>query len=62
MAKYLALPQSRVNVKRSILGGSFGGKDDIIDNIACRAALLAHLTSRPVKISYNRETVDAGEL
>lgn len=55
VAKYLALPQSRVNVKRSILGGSFGGKDDIIDNIACRAALLAHLTSRPVKISYNRE-------
>ncbi len=55
VAQYLALPQARVNIKRSILGGSFGGKDDIIDNLACRAALLTHLTDRPVKISYNRE-------
>lgn len=55
IAKYLDLPQARVNVKRSILGGSFGGKDDIIDNVSCRAALLVHLTGRPVKISYNRE-------
>ncbi|NIY48229.1 molybdopterin cofactor-binding domain-containing protein [Cedecea colo] len=55
VAKYLNLPQARVNVKRSVLGGSFGGKDDIIDNISCRAALLVHLTGRPVKISYNRE-------
>lgn len=55
VAKYLGLPQSKVNVKRSVLGGSFGGKDDIIDHLACRAALLTHLTSRPVKMSYNRE-------
>ncbi|WP_039057639.1 molybdopterin cofactor-binding domain-containing protein [Enterobacter sp. Bisph1] len=55
VAKYLNLPQSKVNVKRSVLGGSFGGKDDIIDNVSCRAALLVHLTRRPVKIAYNRE-------
>ncbi|EII9659759.1 molybdopterin-dependent oxidoreductase [Salmonella enterica] len=55
VAKYLNLPQAKVNVKRSVLGGSFGGKDDIIDNVSCRAALLVHLTGRPVKISYNRE-------
>lgn len=55
VAKYLDLPQSKVNVKRSVLGGSFGGKDDIIDHLACRAALLAVLTSRPVKMTYNRE-------
>ena len=55
VAKYLGLPQAKVNVKRSILGGSFGGKDDIIDHLACRAALLTWLTSRPVKMSYNRE-------
>ncbi|WP_380183143.1 molybdopterin cofactor-binding domain-containing protein [Kalamiella sp. sgz302252] len=55
VAKYLDLPQAKVNVKRSILGGSFGGKDDIIDHLACRAALLALLTSRPVKMTYNRE-------
>ncbi|MDR7344170.1 CO/xanthine dehydrogenase Mo-binding subunit/CO/xanthine dehydrogenase FAD-binding subunit [Pantoea alhagi] len=55
VAKYLGLPQSKVNVKRSVLGGSFGGKDDIIDHLACRAALLTWLTSRPVKMTYNRE-------
>ncbi|KAA9002813.1 molybdopterin-dependent oxidoreductase [Affinibrenneria salicis] len=55
VAKYLGLPQSRVNVKRSVLGGSFGGKDDIIDHLACRAALLCQLTGRPVKFTYNRE-------
>ncbi len=55
VAKYLGLPQSKVNVRRSILGGSFGGKDDIIDHLACRAALMTWLTSRPVKITYNRE-------
>ena len=55
VAKYLDLPQSKVNVKRSVLGGSFGGKDDIIDNLACRAALLVQLTGRPVKMTYNRE-------
>ncbi|QCT19502.1 aldehyde oxidase [Jejubacter calystegiae] len=55
VAKFLGLAQSKVNVRRSILGGSFGGKDDIIDNLACRAALLTWLTSRPVKMSYNRE-------
>ncbi|GDX03869.1 molybdopterin cofactor-binding domain-containing protein [Buttiauxella sp. A111] len=55
VAKYLGLPQSKVNVKRSVLGGSFGGKDDIIDHLACRAALLTTLTGRPVKFTYNRE-------
>lgn len=55
VAKYLGLPQSRVNVKRAVIGGSFGGKDDIIDHLACRAALLSQLTGRPVKFTYNRE-------
>ncbi len=55
VAKYLGLPQARVNIKRAIVGGSFGGKDDIIDHLACRAALLCHLTCRPVKFTYNRE-------
>lgn len=62
VAKYLDLPQAKVNVKRSVLGGSFGGKDDIIDNLACRAALLVHLTGRPVKFTYNREQSMRGKL
>ncbi len=55
VAKFLGLPQAKVNVKRSVLGGSFGGKDDIIDHLACRASLLTQITGRPVKFTYNRE-------
>lgn len=55
VARFMNLPQAKVNVRRSVLGGSFGGKDDIIDHLACRAALLATLTSRPVKMTYTRE-------
>lgn len=55
VAKFLGLPQAKVNVKRSVLGGSFGGKDDIIDHLACRASLLTQITGRPIKFTYNRE-------
>jgi len=51
----MGLKLNRVNVFGSTLGGSFGGKDDIINNIACRAALLSKLTGKPVKITYTRE-------
>ncbi len=55
VAEFLGEPQARVNVKRSVLGGSFGGKDDVIDHIACRVGLMAKLTGRPVKMTYTRE-------
>lgn len=55
VSTFLNLPQSRVNVKRCVLGGSFGGKDDVIDHLSCRAGLLALLTGLPVKFTYNRE-------
>ncbi|MTH46723.1 molybdopterin cofactor-binding domain-containing protein [Intestinirhabdus alba] len=55
VAKFMDWPQSRINVKRAVMGGSFGGKDDIIDHLACRSVLLSHLTGRPVKFTYTRE-------
>ncbi|MGR5295327.1 molybdopterin cofactor-binding domain-containing protein [Vibrio mediterranei] len=55
VAGFLGIPQATINVKRSVLGGSFGGKDDTIDHLACRAALSTYLTKRAVKFSYNRE-------
>lgn len=55
VSTFLNLPQSRVNVKRAVLGGSFGGKDDVIDHLACRAGLLALMTGQPIKFTYNRE-------
>jgi CO/xanthine dehydrogenase Mo-binding subunit/CO/xanthine dehydrogenase FAD-binding subunit len=55
VAKFMGCPQSRINVKRAVMGGSFGGKDDIIDHLACRSALMTRLTGRPVKFTYTRE-------
>jgi len=55
VAAYMGLPLNRVNVAPSNLGGSFGGKDDTISAMACRAALLCGLTGRPVQLTYSRE-------
>jgi CO/xanthine dehydrogenase Mo-binding subunit/CO/xanthine dehydrogenase FAD-binding subunit len=55
VALFMGLKLNQVNVFGSTLGGSFGGKDDIINNIACRAALLCKLTGQPVKMTYTRE-------
>lgn len=55
VARFMGCPQSHINVKRAVMGGSFGGKDDVIDHLACRAALLTMLTGRPVKFTYTRE-------
>ncbi|MEG0420022.1 MAG: molybdopterin cofactor-binding domain-containing protein [Hafnia sp.] len=55
VAKFMGCPQGHINIKRAVMGGSFGGKDDIIDHLACRSALLTTLTGRPVKFCYTRE-------
>ena len=55
VASYLGLPQAKVDVRRSVIGGSFGGKDDTIDHLSCRAGLMTMLTKRPVKFTYTRE-------
>lgn len=55
VAQFMNLPLNRVVVKSSVLGGSFGGKDDQVCYLACRAALLASMTNRPVKLTLTRE-------
>ena len=55
VAKFMKMNLNQVNVFCSNLGGSFGGKDDTINAVACRCALLAYYTDLPVKISLNRE-------
>lgn len=52
---FMGIPQGKINVKRAVMGGSFGGKDDVIDHLSCRAALMTTLTGRPVKFTYTRE-------
>jgi CO/xanthine dehydrogenase Mo-binding subunit len=55
VAAVLDWPLARVRVQQAELGGSFGGKDDLMNIISARAAIGAIKTGRPVKIRYTRE-------
>jgi CO/xanthine dehydrogenase Mo-binding subunit/aerobic-type carbon monoxide dehydrogenase small subunit (CoxS/CutS family) len=51
-AAALALAEDQVRIVGTLIGGGFGGKEDIMGQI--HAALLAQATGRPVKILYDR--------
>jgi len=53
VAAALGLPAEQVRVRGTMIGGGFGGKEDIMGQI--HAALLAQATGRPVKILYSRQ-------
>lgn len=55
VALCMGVDLNQVNVIGSTLGGTFGGKDDTVNYMACRCAVLAHKTGRPVKLTYTRE-------
>lgn len=55
VADALGVARSRVQVVQQILGGSFGGKEELMGQVACRAAILASKTGRPVKMTVSRE-------
>jgi selenium-dependent xanthine dehydrogenase len=52
IAACLNLPQDRVRVIGTPIGGGFGGKEDIAGQI--HAAMLAQATGRPVKLLFDR--------
>ncbi len=52
VAAAVALEPEEVRIRGTIIGGGFGGKEDIMGQI--HAALLAEKTGRPVKILYDR--------
>jgi xanthine dehydrogenase molybdenum-binding subunit len=52
IAAALGVDESRVRVRGALIGGGFGGKEDIAGQI--HAALLAQHTGRPVKMLYSR--------
>jgi len=52
VAAALDLPLDKVRVRGPLIGGGFGGKEDIVGQI--HAALLARVTGKPVKILYDR--------
>jgi len=52
VARVLSWPESRVRIIGQLMGGGFGGKEDIAGQI--HAALLAQATGRPVKVLFDR--------
>ena len=51
----LGLPLNKVRVRQIHMGGGFGGKEDSAIDLACRAAVLALHTGRPVRMLLERE-------
>jgi CO/xanthine dehydrogenase Mo-binding subunit len=53
VADIMGLPHNRVRVIAPMIGGGFGGKEDI--TVEAYLALLAYATKRPVRLTYTRE-------
>lgn len=54
LAYGLGIPEDKVRVRASVVGGGFGGKEDFPSALALHAALLARACGRPVKMVYDR--------
>ena len=52
-AQMLQLPPEKVHVRAPLVGGGFGGKEDM--SVQPYAALMAWYTKRPVKVKYSRQ-------
>jgi CO/xanthine dehydrogenase Mo-binding subunit len=55
VAAALKLDLNNVQIVQATLGGSFGGKDEVMTAMCCRASLLALATGKPVKMVNTRE-------
>ena len=56
-SKALGLAPQKVHVRAPLVGGGFGGKEDM--SVQPYAALMAYVTKRPVKVKYTRrESLD----
>ncbi len=53
VARVLGWPEERVHIIGQLIGGGFGGKEDIAGQI--HAAMLANVTGRPVKLLFDRQ-------
>lgn len=53
VARALGVAQDKVRIRGALIGGGFGGKEDIAGQI--HAALLAQATRRPVKVLFDRQ-------
>jgi xanthine dehydrogenase molybdenum-binding subunit len=53
VARILGIPDEQVRVRGTLIGGGFGGKEDLAGQ--AHVALLAQATGRPVKMLYSRQ-------
>jgi xanthine dehydrogenase molybdenum-binding subunit len=53
VARVMNVPDEQVHIIGQLIGGGFGGKEDIAGQI--HAAMLAKVTGRPVKLLYDRQ-------
>ncbi|MDC7222811.1 MAG: xanthine dehydrogenase family protein molybdopterin-binding subunit, partial [Spirochaetales bacterium] len=51
----LGLPEEKVRVIQTPVGGAFGGKEDYPSLIACQVALATSLIGKPVKLIFDRK-------
>jgi len=58
VAAVLGIPESHVRIIGTIIGGGFGGKEDI--TVEVFLGLLAWKTRRPVKLTFTREEIGYG--
>jgi len=55
VVRILGIPYNKVKIVQETTGGAFGGKEDVPSIVCGHAAMLAHITKRPVKLIYSRE-------
>ena len=55
ISRVLGVPQSKIRVIQPVIGGGFGGKDDMMPIVGAQAAIAAHKVRRPVLLTYTRE-------
>ncbi|MDF2675098.1 MAG: selenium-dependent molybdenum hydroxylase 1 [Clostridiales bacterium] len=53
ISAYLGIPQDKLRIQSAVVGGGFGGKEDM--SVQHQAALCSYLTKRPVKVSFSRQ-------
>jgi len=58
VAAVLGIPQSMVRIEGTIMGGAFGGKEDV--TVEVFLGLLAWKTRKPVKLTFSREEMGFG--
>jgi len=55
VAKVLGITQNKVRVIVPAVGGGFGGKEDVANELGAKAALAALMTGRPAVVIHGRE-------